>query len=75
MPPRAQPIIYTQAKTLVLDPGESLGREDGTSENMDYHFVESRVNPPSLEYYYRALFRVYGGRDSTLGKEPYDQAR
>lgn len=51
-----------------------MGREDGSWDDVDYKFVECRENPPPLEYYYRDLFRVYGGPDGTEGREPYDQA-
>lgn len=74
MPPRVRNPEYTVAETLQLGPGETLGRGDGTWEDIDFYFVRSGDNPPSSEYYYRNLSRVFGGPDGSGGREMYNQA-
>lgn len=56
-------------------PGETLGRGDGSWDDVDYQFVECRESPAPLEYYYRDLSEVYGGPDGTEGRDPYHQAK
>lgn len=73
MPPRVAKPVYTLGETLVLGLGESLGREDGTWEDVDYYFVECRNDPQPLDFYYRDLSGAYGGPDGTSGREPYNQ--
>lgn len=75
MAPRAPPVVHTYAETLVLGPRNILGREDGGLDDVDYKFVECRVNPPPLEYYYRNFSGVYWDLDETLSRESYDEAK
>lgn len=75
MAPRAPPPVHSYAETLVFGPGETLGRGDGSWDDVEFQFVECRENPAPLEYYYRDLSEVYGGPDGTEGREPYDQAK
>lgn len=75
MPPRTEMSVYTYSETLVLGPGESLGREDGSWEDVNYYFVQCRRDPKPLEYYYRDLSKAYRGPNGTLGREPYNEAR
>lgn len=58
MPPCARKPDYTVAETLLLGPGETLGRGDGSWKDVDY----------------RDLSRVFGSPDGSGGREPYDQA-
>lgn len=67
MPPRVQQPVYTTSGTLVLSPGESLGREDGSCDEFNYCFMQSRVNPQPLEYYYKDMSGLTGARTQQIG--------
>lgn len=75
MPPRFQMPSKTYAATLLLGPGKSLGREDGSWEDVGYYFVQCRQDPKPLEHYYLDLSEAYGEPDGTSGRDPYNKDR
>ncbi|XP_074325211.1 uncharacterized protein LOC141662057 [Apium graveolens] len=73
MPPRVDPPQRVLAQTLVLGPGGTLSNPDGSWEDVDEYFVQCRVNPKPLSFYYRDLSEAYGGPDGLGGREPYNE--
>lgn len=73
MSPKTAIPVYTVSETLVLGPGETLGRAYGSWEDVENYFVHCRKEPKTLDYYFRDFSWVYGGPDGNLGREAYDK--
>ena len=70
MTPRRQAIVE-ELPTFLLNPGQTLGRRDGSWIDIDHYIVRTRENSPPHDYYFRDLTTAY----RPGGLEPYDGAR
>lgn len=66
MLPRVEMPSNTYTETFLLGLGGTLGREDGSWEDVNYYFMECGHDQKPLEYYYRD----WGGQMGPRGGNP-----